>query len=257
MALKHDRTGLYLMAKDSNIFFYNLSTETMTYVGLLGPLDPNGYFSLACDNQGNLYSHKRFGSEVVKYDPTTNSSNVIASIDTFHISTEVNYIDPYIYLSGPLYFPDGDPWIFRIKDGKIETLANAPASSSGMHALNVVIPYKESDTSSLKVYSSDSVWGRVFIYIDTNGDGYLDTEKLFKDAIWKVKPYQDVIFGFGILRDGSLIADYRPISYQATVGIYKIKDLNNDHDAEDSDEFTKITTWYSDEGTYLDYIVKP
>jgi hypothetical protein len=193
----------------------------------------------------------------MKYDPRTDQSNDLISASTLAITTEINRIDPYVYFGGPIFFNDGDPWVFRIKDGKKEDLANAPASSqNSLHIANTVAPHKKSDTSTLKAYVSDTLWGKIFLYIDTNADGYFDDfdndgnlEKLFKDCT----TLNDVIFGFAVLHDGSLCVIYDPCEGGIS-GTHKITDLNSDHDAEDVDEFTRITDWYSHEGLYLNNI---
>jgi hypothetical protein len=250
MALKNDGTGLYVMDQESNIYFYEFSTGSFTSIGCFGPPDLNGYFSLACDDQGSLYTFKYSSGEVMKYDPSTDTSSVVVQHGTSHISTEINYVDTHIYLSAFLFYSDGSPWIFRIKNGAVETLANAPASPNGMHLANVVKPFKKDESSPLRVYSSDTSWGKIYLYIDTNEDGYFDVEKLFRDN----STGNDVVFGFGIRSDESLVADYVP-NNGGIAGVHILKDDNADDDAEDQDEFIQITTWYSDEGFYSSYIV--
>jgi hypothetical protein len=151
----------------------------------------------------------------------------------------VDLTNNYLYVEGGIFppFSPGSTWLVGIKnaDSNPEIFAEGKRPTSFN---NNGIPGGIAVDSKGRIFlganeDGEEFW--VYMYVYTGGTELKRYPFCRVDPGWGVK--YGFFFGVGIMPDDSLLINVDSLSIE---GVFKLKDLNSDHDAEDPDEVIRV-----------------
>jgi hypothetical protein len=284
LELKQDKKGLYLLSmgttyqtssgekmdQDRNwkIYFYDFASVCIVKTPYDFRLTNNSQGGLFYDEQVvddengnpcklvNFYGIDNGSRKIFKYEVSTGNVTAVCA----GYSNALYRGDGIVYTSTDVFGAEGIIKRINMNTGEKVELPSIPGTTLNVMSPLAINSFVSDGVVRDRIYAvcmDGSTTGSNIYYIDITEKN--STVTVSKWTLFKTYPADPEVAAINGLafnpQDGWLYANYYLESVQ---GIYKLRDLNNDTDADDStddglaeDEFKKISSFYSDEGIIL------